>query len=358
MRGGPVRRGPVERPILFDRRARRNLACLHSLTGVASARRVNCQPATFRRPPRSPRPPSAPAVKTFRIICSSLLVIGGLAAFYFSVRALGTQSSWTAAANAAEQAATQSAEGLPALETRELALRGRMREANAGFGDILYERNPTFDPQGNVALNLGTQDGLSDGSVAGGDPASIVHLFAPTGGGEATVYVGSFQVDQATERQSQLSPTFVVQTGEPQSWPVGQGEWRVRVEVPPSRASSFIDRDASLVKIRERLRNRSNELDKQREGIQDARDTLAAEEQKLLGDPAAPAIEDAPEIQAGLIATLTDEDLDRAEALVELDRLRRAVKNASDRLQAALKENVELAGQLPTAAPPRTAQGE
>ncbi|QDT17506.1 hypothetical protein [Alienimonas californiensis] len=295
-------------------------------------------------------------MKIFRIVCSSLLVIGGLGAFYLAVRALDTQASWTAAAKAAEEAATQAEEGLPALRSRELALRNDLRAANAGFGQVLSSPNPAPDAQGNVTLDIGTQDGLT-ASADGSGP--IVHLFAPTGNGDETVYVGPFFVQQAAERQAQLAPTFAVQPGEPQTWPVGNGDWRVRLDVPASRAARFVELDTGLVERRELLTNRQNNiLTRQQQELTDAQDTLAIRERALLGDPNAPEISDAPEIRAGLIATATAEELERAEALLELDRLRRAVKNASDELRAALAENVDLAGRLPTAAPPRTASGD
>ncbi|MFH5802492.1 hypothetical protein [Alienimonas sp. DA493] len=294
-------------------------------------------------------------MKIFRIVCSSLLVIGGLGAFYLSLRALDTQASWTAAADAAEAAAEQAAEGLPALRTRELALRNDMRAANAGFGQVLTAPNVAPDAQGNVVVELGTQDGL-EAAADGSGP--IVHLFAPTGNGDESMYIGAFTVQQAAERQAQLAPTFAVQDGEPQTWPVGNGDWRVRYDVPASRASRFVDLDTLLNERRELLGNRRNILARQQQELTDAQDTLAVRERALLGDPEAPEIPDAPEIRAGLVAQTTAEELERAEALVELDRLRRAVKNASDQLRAALAENVELAGRLPTAAPPRTASGE
>ncbi|NNJ26727.1 hypothetical protein [Alienimonas chondri] len=294
-------------------------------------------------------------MKIYRIIFSSLLVIGGIAAFYFSIRSLDTQSSWSSEANEAQAAAEQAAEGLPALRANELQLTNELRAANAGFGQVLTARQPQFDAQGNVALDIGTADGLAAGEA--GAAAPVVHLFAPTGEGDASVYIGPFSVVQAAERSSQLAPTFVVQPGEPQTWPVA-APWRVRYDVPASRASQFETLDASLVTRREVLGNRRNTLELRRQSVADAQDTLAARERALLGDPDAPEISDAPEIKAGIIAATTAEEQDRAERLVELDQLRRAVKNASDRLRAALAENVDLAGRLPTAAPPRTAQGE
>jgi hypothetical protein len=106
------------------------------------------------------------------------------------------------------------------------------------------------------------------------------------------------------------------------------------------------------------LRDVQGKLVTRRESVAEAQRTLEVRERALLGDPAAPDISDSPEIKAGLIAQTTTEDLERAKALAELDRLRRAVKNASDRLQDTLAENARSAEQLPTAAPPRTARGQ
>ncbi len=295
-------------------------------------------------------------MKIYRIIVSSLLVIGGLAAFYFSMRTLATQASWSRAANAAELAAEQAADGLPELKTSELAVRNDLRAANAGFGQILSAPTPTYDPQGNVSIELGTQDGLT--AAANGGAAPLVHLFAPTGEGDESVYIGMFAVQQATERQAQLTPAFVVQPGEPQAWPANRGDWRLRFDVPPSRTARYIDLESDLVNRREAKSKALTSLETRRESVAEAQSALASREEALLGDPDGPEISDAPELKTGLIAQTTVEDRERAVDLAELDRLRRAVKNASDRLRAALAENVDLAGRLPTAAPPRTASGE
>ena len=286
----------------------------------------------------------------------SLLVLGGLGAFYLTVRALGTQTSWSVAANDAKAAAEQAAEGLPELVKNEEALRDELRVANAGFGQVLFASDPRPDANGNLNVALGTQDGLTAG--ADGTTGPLVHVFAPTGEGANTDYIGPFAVLQAQERQASLAPAFTVQPGEPQDWPIGRGDWRLRVDVPPSRAARFGDLDNSLVTQRELLRNRRATTETRRESVAEAQATLAAREAALLGDPNAPEISDAPEVRAGLIAATTAEERDRAADLVELDRLRRAVKNASDRLRSALAENAELVDRLPTDAPPRTAQGQ
>ena len=293
-------------------------------------------------------------MKYYRIFLGSMLVIGGLGAFYLTTRALATQNSWVAAAEQAEAAAEQAEAALPKLRSNELLLQNRLRAANAGFGAVIVARDPTYDAEGNVTLPIGTQDGLPAAENAAAPP--IVHLFAPAGDDDASEYVGAFFVQQAAERQAQLTPAFVVQPGEPQTWPVG--DWRVRVDVPASRAGRFFDRDADLEDRRELLGSRLNTLEQRRQSVAEARDELAVRERALLGDPDAPEISDAPEIRAGLIPATTAEELERAAALAELDRLRRAVKNANDRLRAAMAENAELLDRLPTAAPPRTARGE
>ena len=294
-------------------------------------------------------------MKIYRIICGSLLLLGGLGAFYLTVRALGTQTSWSAKARAAEAAVEEAELGLPQLKASILGLQTQLDTANAGFGRVFDAPNPGFDAQGRVSLPLGTSDGLSAGE--NGAPSTLVHLFAPTGGADGeTRYIGPFAVAQAGERQSTLTPAFEVQPGEAQGWP--PGVWRARLDVPVSRDARFTELDAGLVKRRELLRNRRNTLEVRRQSVAEAQDTLAARERELLGDPDAPEISDAPEVRAGLVATLDAEEAERAADLAELDRLRRAVKNAADRLRTLLAENRGLAEELPTAAPPRTARGQ
>ena len=299
-------------------------------------------------------------MQIFRYIFGGLLVVGGLGAAYLTILALGVQSSWSRAANTARAAVLEAERGnagqpsLAELGAQERLARSDLRAADVNFGRVLPAANPAFDAAGNLQVPVGTQDGLPPG---GGGASTVVHVFAPTGNGAETLYVGPFTVTQAAERQAQLAPAFAVQPGEAQTWPVGFGDWRLRVDVPSSRAGRFGSLDMNLVAQRELLGNRRNTLETRRRSVAEARDTLAAREAELLGNPDAPEIPDAPEVRAGLAATITAEDLDRAAGLAELDRLRRAVKNASDRLREALEENRALSDRLPTEPPPRTARG-
>ena len=295
--------------------------------------------------------------RTFRIVFASLLIVSALGATYTVIRALGTQTSWEQAVEAAEANVKAAEEQIPGLAAKERTLRGQLAEATGQYGPTIFAPPPQIAPGGSLVVNVGTQDGLT-----GGDPATgtgpVVHAFAPTGEGDASVYVGPFAVLEAAERQASLAPAFDVQPGEPQTWPAGRGDWRLRRDVPGSRDTRFLDLDASLVTRRELLRNRLAGLEERRASVQEAQDALAARERELLGDPDAPDVADAPEVRAGVVAATGAAEDDRAAALAELDRLRRAVKNAHDRLTALLQENKAAVDRLPTAAAPRTARGQ
>ena len=294
--------------------------------------------------------------RTFRIVFASLLVVSGLGAAYTVVRALGTQTSWEQAIEAAEASVEQAEKDLPGLAAKERTLRAQLAAASSGYGPPVLAPPPQIQPDGTLVVAVGTQDGLTGGE-AGSGTGPIVHAFTPTGEGDGSVYVGPFAVLQAVERQATLAPAWIVRPGEPQTWPTGRGDWRLRRDVPGSRATRFTDLDGSLLSRRELLTNRLNGLEERRASVQQAQDALAARERELFGDPDAPEVADAPEVRAGVVAATAAADDDRAAALAELDRLRRAVKNAYDRLTTLLAENEARVDRLPTAAAPRTARG-
>ena len=294
--------------------------------------------------------------RTFRIVFASLLIVCGLGATYTVIRALGTQTSWEQAIEKAEADVEAAGDALPGLAAKERTLRGQLAAATGQYGPTILAPPPQVNPDGSLQLAVGTQDGLTGGE-AGAGSGPIVHVFAPTGEGDASVYVGPFAVLQAVERQASLAPAFDVQPGEPQTWPQGRGDWRLRRDVPGSRDNRFLDLDATLLTRRELLRNRQSGLEERRASVAQAQEALAARERELFGNPDAPEVADAPEVRAGVVAATAAADDDRAAALAELDRLRRAVKNAHDRLTALLDENRAAVDRLPTAPGSRTARG-
>ena len=294
--------------------------------------------------------------RTFRIVFAVLLLLSGLGATYTVIRALGTQTSWEQAVEKAEADVKAAEEALPGLAAKERTLRAQLAAAGSGYGPPILAPAPQVNPDGSLVVNVGTQDGLTRGDAPAGT-GPIVHVFAPTGEGDGSAYVGPFAVLEVVERQASLAPAWIVKPGEPESWPQGRGDWRLRRDVPGSRATRFTDLDGALLSRRELLTNRLNGLEERRASVAEAEEALAARERELLGDPDAPEVADAPEVRAGVVAALAADDDARSEALAELDRLRRAVKNAHDRLTALLEQNRAAVDRLPTAAAPRTARG-
>ena len=292
----------------------------------------------------------------FRIGFGSVLVLLSLVAAYSVLFALGVQTSWEQAVEKAEADVKTAEEAIPGLAAKERTLRGQLAEATGQYGPTIFAPPPQINPDGSLQLAVGTQDGLT-GGAAGAGTGPIVHVFAPTGEGDNSVYVGPFAVLNAVERQASLAPAFDVQPGEPQTWPQGRGDWRLRRDVPGSRDNRFLDLDASLLTRRELLRNRQVGLEERRASVAEAQEALAARERELFGNPDAPEVADAPEVRSGVVAATAADDDARAEALAELDRLRRAVKNAHDRLTALLAENAAAVESLPTATGSRTARG-
>jgi len=268
-----------------------------------------------------------------------LLVIGAL---LLTSKLIGTRNYWMQQIGNAETKIEDNEATIADKETQLKQLRANLVQQRLAW-DTMFLAEARPDQQGNVTVGIGLNDGL--GRVPEGSPAPVVHVFVPAGE-NGSVYIGPYQITQAADNQAQLAPMFRVFEGEPASWQ--QGTWRLWQVVPSQAPSRIVELTNKIVQKQEAVASRQATLALQQKAVEQAQAHLASLQQELLGNPQATEVPGSPEIKAGLVAALHDAEANRDESLAELDRLRREVDQAYDRLTRLVAENGRLVGAAAT----------
>jgi hypothetical protein len=237
----------------------------------------------------------------------------------------------------------------------------RVWEFRNGEGNTSITLRPPYDL---IVNGIGHQIGHSDQSPnnfvtrqitdATGNTQlvpPVVHVFraiAP----EQFTYVGEFIADASNLNQAStiLLPTRIPTAQEPQPWQNGNGIWRLRTSIPPAPRSSMDEIHRRMTRTQELLAETSANLAQQQALLQAAQAQLDVRKGELLGDPAAKKIPGRPEFSEGLLKTIEDEEEQRNQIQLEIDSLRRGIKNAAEQRDALRDELNQLIQQLPSSA--------
>ena len=276
-----------------------------------------------------------------------------LVAVYFIGRGLYTQTNWTRSVGEVVDKVEDTEERLAAAEANVAARRASFERSNTNWGDltVITPDRVQVAPNGRLRVQAGSTANFA-GRGAQVNRA-IVHAFAVDQDGSAR-YIGPFGLVAQNEGQSELAPAFTQKPNEVRTWNPGSA-WRFRTVVPASLYGQFVGLDGEVATQIEALRTQREIMGLQEATIAQADVSIEGRRKELFGDPQAPDLEPAPELRDGLVGTLVDVQADRDAALAELDRLRRAVKNAYERLTTLLAENRAAAEALPGPAAEQTA---
>ena len=263
------------------------------------------------------------------------------AALLLTARLINTRNHWMQQISTNRETLEQNAKSIAEKEQKLDTLRANLAQQRLSWDTMFPAPNSGADAQGVLTVGVGPQRGF--GVVPEGAPQPIIHAFMPQPDG-SSVYVGPFQIIAAQGNQSQLKPMFQVFAGETANWP--RGTWRLWQVIPSQAPSRVVALTNEIVKAREALAARKSTLEDQKRAVAQAQAALETRQGELFGNPQATEIENHPEITAGLIPTLRESDAARNAELAELDRLRRAVADAYQRLTNLVAQNQRLAGQL------------
>jgi hypothetical protein len=235
-----------------------------------------------------------------------------------------------------------------AQKEKELrTLQNTLAAQRAAWDTMIVAGNSRANADGTVIVGVGSGQGF--GVVAQGQPAPTVHVFVPQGNG--SMYLGPFSVDltNVAPAQTQLIPLFRVQPNEPANWPAGN--WRLWTMVPSQAPSRVVELTNGVVSKLEQLAGRQYTLELQQKEVAQARQHLEGRQQELFGNEQAPKIAESPEVTVGLVAALRDAEAARDADNAELDRLRREVDQAYERLTRLVAQNGRLVQQSSAATP-------
>ena len=269
------------------------------------------------------------------------------AAVLLSAKLINARNYWMQRVDQKEQQVDNNDRQIAEKQKQLGALRAQLVQQRLAW-DSMRLANGRADAQGNITVNIGPNQAFAN--VPQGAPPPIVHVFIPQGQG--SMYLGPFQVTAAQGNQSQLQPMFRVVTANPaQDWAPGT-TWRLWEMVPSQAPSRVVELTSELVKKAEAVRSRQETLALQQKAVEQAQQHLESRRKELFGNPQAPQIEDAPEVSQGLVAALHDAEAARNAELAQLDRLRREVDQAYERLTQLVAQNEQLVRQLPGGAAP------
>ena len=279
-------------------------------------------------------------------------------AVVLTARLLDVQNSWT---SQVEKLRKQNAEKAVTLIDERNKLEGLKTEvlhASMGsgpfwpVGQVVVANRTT----GQLSANIGTTGGVTP-QVAKDDQGNdaqfnpVLHAFQPLGDPnvESTLwgYVGAFQVNTLRENALTMMPTWKIQAGETDNWNGGPG-WYFRRDVPLASKIAIDELRLDLESARRAQRANQLRLTQQQAQLTDATDKLNYRRGQLLGFPD-PQTEAALEVEfrKGLVPAIEEVEEQRNAAFAEVDRLRRQIKLANDRLTKLNGDNKQLIKSLP-----------
>lgn len=214
---------------------------------------------------------------------------------------------------------------------------------------------PTVAKQGNrlILNNIGSDNGLQDQQFVNdaGNPQMtkpIVHAFY--GGAEGFTYAGEFRAAAITAKRTELEPVRPMNPQDVANWNPNAA-WRLRTMVPPSYRTTIDESFQQRQRNKELLQQMNANIARQTSLLEQAQAALAIREGELLGglpQDLGP-IPSRPEFTDGLLSVNIDVEEERNQLLLEIDQLRRQIKQAFQLRDSMISQMNEKASQLPGA---------
>ena len=201
-----------------------------------------------------------------------------------------------------------------------------------------------------VVTGLGLDFGLRPVLDDDGQPAPpAMHAFKtmPDGG---MFYVGEFRAEQLDAVTCTLVPVRQVTEDEVDIW-LSSPElaWRFRTQVPSAKRRQIDQLHVHLQELLGAYAETEANIAQQVALREQAEKQLTTRRQELLGSPDAGRTLNRPEYSEGLLRTISAEEEIRNELLVQIDVLRRRLKEAGEKQTELLHRVRESSKQLPSA---------
>ncbi len=199
---------------------------------------------------------------------------------------------------------------------------------------------PTVAKQNGVLIlnNIGTDNGLQDLQYddENGNPQlakPLVHAFY--GGPEGFTYAGEFRATNIAAKRTELRPIRQITAQEFMSWSPNVA-WRFRTMVPPGKQTTIDELYAQRMRIFEMTQQMDANINRQGTLLEKAKEALLVREGELLGGLDRDPVPTRPEFTVGLQQVNEDLEEERNQLLLEVDQLRRQIKEAYSRRDEAV----------------------
>ncbi|MSR59325.1 MAG: hypothetical protein EXS05_17060 [Planctomycetaceae bacterium] len=266
-------------------------------------------------------------------ILAWLVVIGGMAAIFLSAQALAIRNGWMTQAQKNEAAFVANQQQIQ-IKTRELEAK-RVELARTMLGwDRFWPLAQATIRQGELTLT---------GAISGIQVGQTIYVFAFGETGDSK-FLGEFKVTKAADQAAAARPNWFLRVGDLTE---GVYQVRVRTAIPNQFQTRLGEIDQHLLAADLVVSNNEIELARQGQLIGQTDKLIAGRLSEING---APDLEgkNLPDVNIkGLIAAMSDEEQARNVALLQADRLQRALKLAREQFQETVKANAELTKALP-----------
>ena len=266
-----------------------------------------------------------------------LNVIGAVGATVLTTKLFEVRNSWAEKVEKAQEQVATNAITLEASEKEYLGLQSQLHDLSIGWGRTWFPVQVNINPQGQMVAQVGRLQGLGTPG-AGNDPnvpLPIVHAFMTINNGTESKYVGIFQAVQVDDNQAQFEPLWNVEAGD-LNGVQPSGEWRLRSEIPSRFTSELTRLRTDRATAIRSLQDKSRQLQAQTAQEADARTILQNRIDQL---------EDKDD-DPGLVAMLASEEDERNKELLELDAIRRQIKDADEKIAELIDELQQLEQQV------------
>lgn len=272
-------------------------------------------------------------------VAAWLVAVGIGVSIYFSARAFAIRDAWMKLAQDNEKKIRENdeeiAKRIKILDESRSKLARTMHGWDRYWPDVQIAGNP----QTGLTLGVGTGKGVQTDQV--------LYVFVPDANGTST-YVGDYKVSAPGENQVQTKPNSRRRPTDAKQ--VQAQNARVRTLLPNSSLARLAALDVQLLAAEQTIESNALDLDAQKKLLEQTDSLIAARTAELDGNP---KLQDQPlpEVDIkGLLTAIVEEEEARSAALLEGDRLMRALKQARDKFARIRKENEERVLSLPTSA--------
>ena len=287
-------------------------------------------------------------------ILTWMILVTAIPAVVLTARLLDIQNSWTQKVENLREKNAEKSNELIAEQKKLEALKNEVLRSSMGSDAFYVGMQVNVDrATGALSANIGSNAGIAPHQAKddqGNDVTynPVLHAFQPVANvQEQWNYVGSFQVNTLRENALTMTPTWKLRPGETDSWSPGQ-DWYFRADIPLASKSAIDELRLSLESAGRAQRANQLRLTQQQAQLDDATDKLNYRRGQLLGFPDPPA-EAALEVEyrRGLVPAIEEVEEQRNAAFAEVDRLRRQIKLANDRLTKLNGDNKQMIKSLP-----------